>query len=87
MTMVMMQFLLIFLLALCSLTMSISARLLTTSPVMRIKSEITICLASSSRMTSPTERASGVVMGVILTPEFGKDHREALDQPIRTFNM
>lgn len=29
-------------------------------------------------MTSPTERASGVTMGVILTPEFGRAHRDEL---------
>jgi len=38
-------------------------------------------------MTSPTDRASGVTMGVILTPEFGNDQREALCQAVRTYNM
>lgn len=85
--MVMIQFLLIRLLALCSLTTSISARLLTTSPVIRMKSEVIICFASSSRITSPTERASGVTMGVIRTPEFGNDHRDALRPTVRTLGI
>jgi len=45
---------------------------------MRMKSDVIICLESSSLRTSPVERASGVIIGVILIAELGSDHRDRL---------
>jgi hypothetical protein len=50
----------------------------TTSPLIRIKSELISCFASNSLKTSPIERASGVTMGIILNGECERFHFDVL---------
>lgn len=79
-TVVMMASLLTFLLSLCSLTTSSIRILLTISPETRTKSDAIICFVSISRRASPTERASRDDIGIILSPEDGRDQGESLQR-------
>ncbi len=50
----------------------------TTSPLIRIKSELINCFESNSLKASPTERASGVTIVIILNGEYDRFHFDAL---------
>lgn len=74
----MMEFLSVLRLALCSSRILFSFRLETRSPKVRIKSVVISCRASSSRMASPTDIASGAWITWTDIGECGEHHVELL---------